>query len=261
MRVTFRELLNKKEKVLGVGLQKNAPELLEIYKYCGFDIVRIDLQHSENYYKEALDLLRAAEAVDLAAYVRVPSVNERDILKLLDMGYSGISAPCVNTVETARDFVNYSKYPPVGKRSACPHTRAHKYDFDEDPTIYEKDNENTVLRLAIEEAKSFEEIEQIIDVPGYDFFGMGLHDLAISLGIPGQIHDPRVVNMRKQAFEMAKRRGKFLTASLNAPGDIDKVADDPAIRLVELHAVYPMWLMKPLKEVREAFENRFGKRN
>ena len=41
----------------------------------------------------------------------------QNVSRLFDAGVSGVIAPMINTMEDARAFAAYSKYPPMGERS------------------------------------------------------------------------------------------------------------------------------------------------
>ena len=87
----------------------------------GFGAVVLDGQHG------AIDFLSATRAIALVAAAgkpcipRIPVGEFATASRLLDAGASGIIAPMINTVEDARRFAAFVKFPPLGERSWGPH--------------------------------------------------------------------------------------------------------------------------------------------
>ena len=52
-------------------------------------------------------------------------------------------------------------------------------------------NEDTAVIFLLETAAAFENLEEIISVPGVDVAWMGHYDLTVSMGIPAQFEHPR----------------------------------------------------------------------
>ena len=52
--------------------------------------------------------------------------------------------------------------------------------------FFKQANEDTVVILLLETAKAFENLDEIVSVPGVDIAWMGHYDLTVSMGIPAQ---------------------------------------------------------------------------
>jgi 2-dehydro-3-deoxyglucarate aldolase/4-hydroxy-2-oxoheptanedioate aldolase len=59
------------------------------------------------------------------------------------------------------------------------------------PEFFARTNEETLIILLLETAKAFENLDEIISVPGVDIAWMGHFDLTVSMGIPAQFDNPR----------------------------------------------------------------------
>lgn len=148
----------------------------------GYDGVMIDLQHSEVGLDRACDMLRCIPRDHRYAYVRVPSLDDGDIGRLLDSGATGIVAPTIETVDEAQALVSSSKYPPLGNRSLGP-SRPGLY-LGED---YCRAGNAAVQTIAqIETAAGVEAIDDILEVQGLDALYIGPADLAVSYGLAGR---------------------------------------------------------------------------
>jgi 2-dehydro-3-deoxyglucarate aldolase/4-hydroxy-2-oxoheptanedioate aldolase len=155
----------------------------------GADFVVWDLEHTG----WTVDTLRPAlAAARLAApwpVVRVPRAEYHLIATALDAGAMGVMAPMVESGEQARLVVDSVKYPPVGRRgfgALYPDQTA-----DGGPAGWmERSNAETLVWLQIETAAAVESAEEIAAVPGVDGLWLGVYDLSISLGVPGDFDDP-----------------------------------------------------------------------
>jgi 4-hydroxy-2-oxoheptanedioate aldolase len=87
----------------------------------GFDAITVDMQHG------AIDFAATVRAIPLVAaaanptLVRIPVGEFGTASWLLDAGASAVIAPMINSVEDARRFGSFVKYPPLGQRSWGPH--------------------------------------------------------------------------------------------------------------------------------------------
>ena len=88
----------------------------------------IDMEHGALGIADVQRMLQSAQA-NCPCVVRVPSVEEVWIKKVLDTGCEGIIAPLVNSAEEAEKLVALCKYPPEGRRSVGI-SRAHSYGMD-----------------------------------------------------------------------------------------------------------------------------------
>ncbi len=204
--MSFHERLRKRDLLLGTLLGLGSPEAAEILSRSGFDWFFIDLEHSAMGPTEGQRLLQAI-GDRAAALVRVESRSELGIRKALDMGAAGIIVPQVNSREDAEAAVSLAHYPPLGTRSvglgrAC--------NFGTNFSDYMKSAaETSLVVLQIEHIKGVEAIEEIAAVKGVDALFVGPYDLSGSVGQPGAVEAPQVL----QAIE----RVRNVAASKNIP--------------------------------------------
>ena len=191
MQNSFHEQLSSGKFLLGTIISLGSPEIVELLAACGFDWLFIDMEHGALDYTTAQRMIMAA-GNNSACVLRVPNNDEVWIKKALDLGPAGIIIPQMRTKADAENAVRYSKFPPEGERSVGI-ARAHGYGMGFNDYI-QRANDEVSLILQVEHIQAVENIDSILQVEGFDALLVGPYDLSGSMGIIGQIDDPKVVN-------------------------------------------------------------------
>ncbi len=181
---------------------------------------------------EGVDTLSlAAEAGGIFPLVRLPDGERHHVLRALESGARIILVPMVNGAEQARKIVEYGKYPPLGGRGFNMRSRGLGMGLKPVEEALALANARTHLFTQIETLEAVENLEEICAVEGLSgvFFGPG--DLSMSLGLPGQVNDERVVGTVIDCLKRAKGAGK-LTGIFVLPGDLLDAAVDAGCDLV-----------------------------
>lgn len=203
---TFKQLMQEKESFFGSFIQIPSPEVVEAFGFAGFDFVIIDNEHSVFDAKITLELVRAAEAVGVTTVVRIPECADVYVKKTLDLGASTIICPGVSSVQQAKNLVYYGKYAPEGMRGSCPCVRSN--DFGKgDITYYSRANAETTLLVQVEGKEGLEVFDEIIAVEGIGGVVLGPVDLSMSLGVPGQLDHPLVIDALREMVRKTRDRG------------------------------------------------------
>ncbi len=132
----------------------------------------------------------AADAVGLDALVRTGQIEE--ILRVLDLGATGILAPHISTPEEARALVSAVRYPPEGERGFASYTRAASYGLLSGSAHHEMMQRSLVTIAMIEDELGVENASAIAATEGIDGVLVGPADLACSMGRVGSTDDPAV---------------------------------------------------------------------
>jgi 4-hydroxy-2-oxoheptanedioate aldolase len=174
-------------KVLcGCGVMSRSPVIVEMLGYSGFDWLFIDTEHTPiGSDLELENLVRAADASDIATVVRVKENKEHYIRNALEAGAEGIVIPHVATQEDAENAVKYARFPPRGIRGADPTVRSARYrcgNFVWDTFIKDSNNEAMVIPL-LEDKEFLANLDDILAVEGIDALCFGPTDYALSLGL------------------------------------------------------------------------------
>ncbi len=172
----------------------------------GWDSVTVDLQHGVQDYLSMVSCFQAIQPHPVLPMVRVPWNEPGIIGKVLDAGAYGVICPMVNTVEAARAFVSYCRYPPAGDRSNGP-IRAGIYGVS---TGYQKTaNEEVLCIPMIETREAIANLDAILDVPGIDAVYIGPSDLGFSHGLVPVLdrEEPEMLAIIERVAKQADKHG------------------------------------------------------
>lgn len=160
---SFLESLAEDRPVLGCFSFISSPQVVELLALAGFDYIVIDREHSANDWSAIENMLRAAEARGIAALVRVGDNDPAEILRALDCGADGIVVPGVATAEDAAKAIEAMRFPPAGRRGACPASRAADYGAVDYAGFQRQADDSRVLILLIEEARALGGIDKLTE--------------------------------------------------------------------------------------------------
>jgi len=165
------------------------------------------MEHGYFGFSDVCELVRAAGVVGVAPVVRVPSSEETYILRALECGALGVQVPHVDDPETARRVVESAHYHPEGMRGFSPYTRAGRYGARTPKSHVEASNRETAVIIHIESAEGVRRLPEILAGGGIDVVFLGPYDLSQSIGIPGEVNDPRVMGLIETGIKAARERG------------------------------------------------------
>lgn len=156
--------------------------------------------------------------------VRVPSLDEAWIKRVLDAGADGIIVPQVSTSEQAELAVRLAHYPPRGTRGLGT-ARATRYGMGLAGQL-ERAKEQVVVVVQAETAEAVRNIGAITRVPQLDAVFVGPFDLSACMGLPGEVEHPEVLAAISQVAAACRlagvRSGIF---ALNATGLASRPAE------------------------------------
>ena len=157
------------------------PLTAEAVARSGFASLVLDMQHGLSDPLTVMRSIGAVAAVGKPALVRVPVGDFANASRALDFGAAGVIAPMINSVEDARAFADFMKYPPLGKRSWGP-SRAMALMGEADPQRYlATANRGTLALAMIETRAALDALDGILAVEGIDGVFIGPSDLSVSL--------------------------------------------------------------------------------
>lgn len=230
MKKMFKDILRSGNPALGMFIHLPSEVVVEIIGKTGYDYLILDDEHGQMSEDEKVSILRTCEGSGIATLVRVPSIDEICIKRVLDMGASGIVVPSVQTAEDARRAVEYARFAPIGKRGNCANTRANGHGLNYgNKEYFEWANENIAVILLVEDKEGIHNIDKIAAIPGFDGIFVGPVDLSVSFGIPGNLENPLIEDAIKKVARSVREHGKYLGRygfTLNnaltwKPGDAD----------------------------------------
>lgn len=212
MKNLLKEKMINSEKVIGTFFELGGNTAVECLGISGLDFFVIDAEHGPYDAESSIDFIRTAELRNITPFARIKDISRPSVLKMLDIGAKGIIVPCVETIEQARNLVEWAKYYPLGKRGffmARPAGYGHE-DFARNVDEYFKIcNEETLLILQCETMGCLENIETIVNIKGVDGIFIGPYDLSIDMGIPAQFENTQFIQAIDRILKACKDAKKF----------------------------------------------------
>ena len=195
------------EKHLPVGplVQLPTEEIVEIIGLSGFDFVLIDLEHGAVSIDRLAGLVRAAEAVSLTPWVRVPGLDEGVISRVLELGVPRLWFPRLESHDDVNEAVALTRFGPVGKRGVCNGARAASYGMDRDRGPLPEEPPEVIIVIETEELLA--ELSECVNTDGVTGVIVGVYDLAAAMGAPNPT-DPRVREAVSRAARETNDAGK-----------------------------------------------------
>ena len=215
-----RKKLSSGNPVIGTGMFTREPFVAQRIYQTGCDWVWIDQEHAPFGTESIGTICVQGRQNACAPVIRVPYNNPGDIKKAYDIGAVGVMVPQVDTPEEATLAVKYAKYPPVGERGISPFFASYlEISLEE---VLKNANNETLLILQMESLEAYENIDEILKIPGYEVLLLGPTDLSASLGIPGDIHNSKVENIMIDVASKIKNSDKFLATTFTNLDDCER---------------------------------------
>lgn len=206
----LRSRLQNGEIAVGIFSKITDPAVAEISGYAGLDFIIIDLEHGPASIETAQNIIRAAELGGVAPIIRVALNAEDKVLRALDIGAHGVQVPQINSKDQAEKLVEYSRFGPMGERGMCRYVRAAQYTNREAKDYFPSENEKVLVIGHLEGKEGLENIDSILQVDGLDVIFIGPYDLSQSLGIPGQVDSPLLLEKMQNITQKCKQKGKLV---------------------------------------------------
>ncbi|MBU2018192.1 MAG: 2,4-dihydroxyhept-2-ene-1,7-dioic acid aldolase, partial [Bacteroidetes bacterium] len=204
--MNLKEKIRAGETSIGTWLTIPHQSVVEILGTAGFDWITLDLEHASIDFEAAFNLIGHIQGNGMKALVRVSKNEEVVIKKVLDAGADGIIVPMVNSAADVRKLLDYTYYPPLGKRGVGLN-RAQNYGLGFQD-YQEKLIKEIVVIAQIEHIDAINNLEEILSFEELDGTMIGPYDLSASLNLPGQYDQPIVLEALKKYEQICKQKGK-----------------------------------------------------
>lgn len=193
------------------------PAISWMIKHSGLDYFMFDMEHGTYSIESISDPLKLARAVGVHGFVRIPELSKALVSRALDAGATGVMVPMLETVEEARFFVEWAKFAPVGKRGLGTSGAHTNYGGlgGTSQEFMDRTNEGTLTIAQIETELGVKNVNEIAAVDGIDALLIGPNDLAISLGVAGDLLGDTVHQAIQKVADAARQNNKVF--GLHAP--------------------------------------------
>lgn len=203
----FKDKLTANELTLGTFIQVGGPEVVEICGAVGLDFVILDTEHTPVGWERLSAMCVSALYAGAFPLLRVGAVEQALVTRALDTGARGVVFPQVQSADQASVAARACRYPPAGTRGA-----AGSRNMGWGVTMGLADylpvaNQGVVCVVQIEATGGVDAAESIAAVPGVDCVFVGLSDLSVDMGIPGQYAHPDLDAALDRVIEAARVNG------------------------------------------------------
>lgn len=160
----------KRKLVAGGPLIGGTVRAVDPRTYCamagaGYDFIWVEMQHEAISWEQVARMWRTCPG-PAAPGARVAYADEREIQHATDMGALVIVVPTIDTVEEAQAAVDWTYFPPLGRRSFGGGQGPRELWSDVPGGYRQTWNDNVVLMLMIETLEGVENAREIARIPG-----------------------------------------------------------------------------------------------
>jgi len=183
------------------------PEVIPVLATAGWDYIVVDTEHCAFDSETLKDLSLVASYEPLTLLVRVPDKHYHQLAQTLDFGANGLVIPRVETEEQASLIVESTKYFPLGQRGASKTSIGARFPDCGTMEYLEWANREALIVVQIESQIGVENADKILAFEGIDAVMIGPFDLSQSMGIPGEMDNPRLQDACRRVIEACQNNG------------------------------------------------------
>jgi len=197
------------ETVFGTWSMLPSGFVADVIARTGLDFIVLDMEHGTLSWETAEEMVRAAQLHQCQPVIRVGDDHENTILHALETGCKALMVPHVATKQAAKNIVNSALYAPKGARGLSPYTRCHGYTHLGLEKSLLTHAEETLIGVLVEGKEGIDNLPEICQVDGLDLIYLGMYDISQSVGLPGQLEHPEVLNQLEKCLNIILDSGKL----------------------------------------------------
>ena len=185
-------------------------QIVELIAFAGFHFVQIDGEHGPFSPEDIEFTCLAAQAAGLTVTARIPSLDPGTITSYLDRGVQGILAPHVESSDEAEALVSACRFAPDGERSWGGGRALH---FNDPTAVQGRDgsradlmaraNAELIVMAQLESKTALDAIDDLLSVPGIDYFAFGPNDPAIKAAMAQTVQRAHAVGRKMTTDDMS----------------------------------------------------------
>lgn len=217
----LRALLQDSKPTIGTHVHSTWPGMVEALGSTGLiDYVELSAQYAP-YDLYALDnFAMAGDLYDLPAMIKIdPEPKYFMAQRAIGSGFQSVLFADLRSVEEVEDAISYVRAEPKGKNGSAMN-RAAKY-FYGGSEEFVKYCDDIVIAIMIEKRSLFEHLEEVMNLD-IDMIQFGASDFSMSLGVPGQTTNPKVVEAYETTIKMALKYDKHPRIEISGVDAADK---------------------------------------
>ena len=207
----LRTLLSRNESSVGTHIHSTWPAIIEIIGATRlFDYVEFTAEYAPYTLYDFENMARAAELFGMSLMIKVDrSLQTYLAQRALGAGIQNVLFTDSRTPEDVCESVRSvrAETPQTKGTMGCAMRRDVGYVSECGSEAYVEALEQAVVAVMIEKQSLVDSLEEVLETRGIDMVQFGPCDYAMSIGIPGKRHDPRVRSAERKMLTMALERG------------------------------------------------------
>jgi 2-keto-3-deoxy-L-rhamnonate aldolase RhmA len=201
------------------------PWLTEVVGRLGFDAIWLDMEHRPLGYDILNPISLACRATGIDLIVRILKTGYSTPMRVLESGANGSMVPHCRSVEEARQWVEWTRFLPLGRRGFDGAGVDADYMLADPLEYLDHANRETLLILQVEDWEAVECVEKIAAVEGVDLLLIGPADLTLSYGVPMQLEHPEVQKAIDRVASAVAKAGKWWGIATATPQAAQRALD------------------------------------
>ena len=202
-----KDKIQKREAFYGTWSEIYSPYMADILSQTGLDFIVIDREHGAFSMETVQNMTFASQKNGCDVFVRVSEFEKSSILNVLDMGVNGIIFPHIHSLNQIEEIEQNVLFPPRGKRGYNPFVCSCGYKSITNEEVNKK-NDDLIVSVIIEDLEGIDNLPQLVQSKTIDIFYIGQYDLSISMGIPGDIENEKLLKKIDKAVAIINAAGK-----------------------------------------------------
>lgn len=211
-------------KVAGLS-RVTDPWLVEVIGRIGYDVVWFDMEHRAFGFDKIDPISLACRISGIDLMVRIRKTGYDSPMRALEFGANGLMIPHCRSAAEARQWVEWVRFPPVGKRGLDGVGADSEFGFADMHEYLKHANEQVFLALQVEDKEAVEAIDEIVAVEGFDLIFVGPGDLSLSYGVPLQFDHPLLQKATERVAEATRKAGKSWGTTTGTPEAAQRALD------------------------------------
>jgi 4-hydroxy-2-oxoheptanedioate aldolase len=211
-------------KVAGVS-RVTDPWLIEVIGRIGYDVVWLDMEHRAFGFDKIDPISLACRTAGIDLMVRIRKTGYDSPMRALEFGANGLMIPHCRSAAEARQWVDWVRFPPSGKRGLDGVGADSDFGFADMHEYLKHANEQVFLALQVEDKEAVESIDEIVAVEGFDLIFIGPGDLSLSYGVPLQFDHPVLEKATERVAEATRKAGKWWGTTTGTPEAAQRALD------------------------------------
>jgi 2-keto-3-deoxy-L-rhamnonate aldolase RhmA len=223
----LRELMKKSEPTVGTRIMIAWPGLVEIVGNTGtYDYVEFLGEYGPFDLYDLDNLARAADLVGVSSMIKIDQ-EPRTFLagRALAAGIQNVLFADIRTVEDAEEAVRAVRMEPKGFSGFRMDRRVGYVGSTASAADVVKMCDDAVVALMVEKKQAVENLEEILSVKGVDMVQFGPSDYSVSIGLPGDVMNPKVREAELKTIKTALKMDVAPRAEIGRPEDAKRYLD------------------------------------